>query len=267
VIGTLLGAVLASTSVVLGQYRRSRMPPRFKPAQHRDNGFVFCRLAYTSVRREAEGYGWSTDYPAADQNFMIRLSELTTAKVDLDTRGNPSHWVIELTDPALFTCPFVIASDVGTIGLYGEEANHLRDYLLKGGFLWVDDFWGTAAWDQWSSELSRVLPPAEFPIIDLPLDHPLFKAHYNIWEIPQIANIRFWRRFGGRSTSERGRDSEEAHFRVVTDAHGRILIAMTHNTDIQDSWEREGDDPRFFERFAPDGYSLGINVVLHAMSH
>ena len=69
---------------------------------------------YTSVRSEREGYGWSTDYPAADQNFMIRLSELTSTKVDFDARGNPNHRAVEITDPALFTCPFVMTSDVGT---------------------------------------------------------------------------------------------------------------------------------------------------------
>lgn len=269
-VATLAAGMLAAVGDAQGPwggYRRSRMPPRFKPAQHSNNGFTFCRLMYTSVRREREGYGWSTDYPAADQNFMIRLSELTSTKVDFDDRDRPNHWVVEISDPALFTCPFVMASDVGTIGLMRTEVEQLRSYLLKGGFLWVDDFWGTAAWAQWSSEISRVLPPSEYPITDLPLDHPLFRAHYNIWEVPQITNIRFWRRSGGRSTSERGRDSEEAHFRVITDSTGRILVAMTHNTDIQDSWEREGEDPRFFEQFAPDGYSFGVNVLLHAMSH
>ena len=270
VVGLVTAGVLAaagSAQVRWGGQRRSRVPPRFKPADHRDNGFSFCRLMYTSVRSEREGYGWSTDYPAADQNFMIRLSELTSTKVDFDARGNPNHWVVEITDPALFSCPFVMTSDVGTIGFNGDEVERLREYLLKGGFLWVDDFWGTPAWNQWSSEIGRVLPPAEYPIIDLPLDHPLFKALYNIWEVPQITNIRFWRRVGGSSTSERGLDSDVAHFRAVTDTNGRILIAMTHNTDIQDSWEREGEDPRFFEQFAPDGYSLGVNVLLHAMSH
>ena len=260
-------AAAASAQVRWGGYRRSRMPPRLKPADHRDNGFAFCRLAYTSVRSEPEGYGWSTDYPGADQNFMIRLSELTSTKVDLDDRGTPNHWVVEITDPALFTCPFVMTSDVGTIGLSGDEVEPLREYLLKGGFLWVDDFWGTAAWNQWSREIGRVLPPSEYPIIDLPLDHPLFQALYNIWEIPQIANIRFWRRVGGSSTSERGLDSDVAHFRAIMDEGGRILVAMTHNTDIQDAWEREGEDQQFFEQFAPDGYSLGVNVLLHAMRH
>ena len=260
-------AVAGSAQVRWGGQRRSRVPPRFKPADHRDNGFSFCRLKYDSVRREPEGYGWSTDYPGADQNFMIRLSELTSTTVDLDARGNPNHWVVDIMDPALFTCPFVMTSDVGTMGLRGDEVERLREYLLKGGFLWVDDFWGTRAWDQWSAEIGRVLPPSEYPINDLPLDHPLFRGLYYIWEVPQITNIRFWRRVGGSSTSERGRDSDVAHFRAITDETGRILVAMTHNTDIQDSWEREGEDPRFFEQFSPTGYSLGVNVLLHAMSH
>jgi hypothetical protein len=266
VVAMLLASV-ADAQVGWGGFRGSRRTPRLKPAAHRDNGFTFCRLMYTSVRREREGYGWSTDYPDADSNFMIRLSELTSTKVDFDERKRPNHWVVEATDPALFTCPFLMGSDVGTVGFSAIEVQRLREYLLKGGFLWVDDFWGTPAWNQWEAEISRVLPPSEYPIIDLPLDHPLFQAHYNIWAVPQITNIRYWRRTRGSSTSERGIDSDVAHFRVITDDDGRILVAMTHNTDIQDSWEREGEDPRFFDQFAPEGYSLGVNVLLHAMSH
>ena len=141
------------------------------------------------------------------------------------------------------------------------------NYLLKGGFLWVDDFWGTRAWEQWSREIGRVLPETDYPILDLPIDHELFRTMFNILEVPQIANIRFWRRTGGQSTSERGYDSAVPHFRVIADDRGRILVAMTHNTDIQDAWEREAEDPNFFKRFAPDGYALGVNVLLHAMTH
>ena len=148
-----------------------------------------------------------------------------------------------------------------------EEVVRLRDYLLKGGFLWVDDFWGTREWEQWAAEISKVLPPSQYPIIDLPLEHALFRTMFNIWEVPQISHIGFWRRTGGRSTSERGADSAVPHFRAISDERGRILVAMTHNTDIQDAWEREGEDPGFFEQFSPDGYALGINVVLYAMTH
>ena len=271
VVGTMAALVLASAALAQwpggwNRYSRSRYPPRFRPAGHHDNGFSFCRLTYTSVRRERAGRGWSTDYPFADINFMIRLSELTSTHVNLDEVGEPNHWVVDITDDELFGCPFVMTSDVGTMGLKSEEVVRLRDYLVKGGFLWVDDFWGTAAWEQWSAEIGRVLPPSEYPILDLPLDHELFQTLFNIWEIPQISNIGFWRRAGGTTTSERGDDSAEPHFRAITDAHGRIMVAMTHNTDIQDAWEREGEDRGFFERFSPDGYALGINVLLHAMT-
>jgi hypothetical protein len=160
-----------------------------------------------------------------------------------------------------------MASDVGTIGLSTEEAQRLREYLLKGGFLWVDDFWGSEAWTQWVSQLSLVLSPLEYPIEDLPLDHPLYSTWSYVAKVPQITNIQFWRRVGGTTTSERGDDSAEPHLRVVRDRSGRIMVLMTHNTDISDAWEREGEDPGFFYQFSPDGYALGINVVLYAMSH
>ena len=232
-----------------------------------DRGFSFCRLMYTSNRRDRSGRGWSTDYPFADINFMTRLSEITSTHVDFDEAGDPNHWVVRIMEDTLFSCPFVMTSDVGTMSLSPVEAMRLRTYLLKGGFLWVDDFWGSRAWDQWALEIGKVLPPSEYPIIDLPLDHGLFRTMFNIWEIPQISNIHFWRGTGGSTTSELGLDSAEPHFRVITDSRGRIMVAITHNTDIQDAWEREGEERAFFERFSPDGYALGINVVLHAMMH
>ena len=90
---------------------------------------------YTSVRREPAGSGWQTDYPYADINFMIRLSELTRTHVSMNRQREPNHWVVRITDDALFDCPFVMTSDVGTIGLSPEEVVRLRAYLLKGGFL------------------------------------------------------------------------------------------------------------------------------------
>lgn len=266
VIGVL--AVTAAATAALAQWGGwSRHPPRIRPAGHVDEGFSFCRLMYTSNRRERSGRGWSTDYPYADINFMIRLSEITSTHVDLDQVGEPNHWVVTIADDALFGCPFLMTSDVGTMSLRPVEVVRLRDYLLKGGFLWVDDFWGSRSWAQWAGEIAKVLPPADYPIRDLPLDHQLFRTMFRILEVPQITNIHFWRWSGGRTTSERGHDSAVPHFRGIMDESGRLMVAMTHNTDIQDAWEREGEDPRFFERFAPDGYQLGINVLLYAMSH
>src|SRR5207249_1817471 len=119
-----------------------------------------------------------------------------------------------------------------------EEARRLREYLLKGGFLWVDDFWGTPAWQQWSHEILKALP--EFEIFDIPAEHAIRHTLFQIDKVPQVTNINFWRRTGGQ-TSERGPDSPHANFRAIADARGRIMVVMTHNTDIGDSWEREGE--------------------------
>jgi hypothetical protein len=249
------------------RYREGRFPPRFAPAVMPDGDVTFCRLMYDRVRTEPMGMGWTTDYPYAEINLMTRLSELTRTRVSRDERGQPNHWVVRLTDDALFNCPFTMASDVGTIGLSTEEAERLRAYLLKGGFLWVDDFWGTAAWQHWVAEIGRVLPPSEYPIVDVLPGDPVLQSQFIVSGVPQITNIQFWRSVGGSTTSERGADSAEAHFRVIRDHRGRIMVAMTHNTDVADSWEREGEDPGFFYQFSPAGYAFGINVLLHAMMH
>lgn len=244
-----------------------RVPPRFPTADGaRDRLFSFTRVLYRSVRREAGGQGWSTDYPDADINFMRRLAELTSAAVSTGGSGELHHIVVRLTDPQLFEYPFIFMSDVGTAGFSDEEIERLREYLLRGGFLWVDDFWGDRAWEQWAREIGRILPPGEYPIFDVPLDHPIFSTVYDVREVPQIPSIQFWRRSGG-ATSERGLESAEPHLRGIADRWGRLMVLMSHNTDIADGWEREGEEFEFFHRFSPDAYALGINIVLYAMTH
>ena len=154
--------------------------PRFHPSSFPDGDFAFCKIMYDSVRYEELGMGWSTDYPYAGMNLMVRYAELTTARVSVDHRREPNHWVVRLTDDALFKCPFTMAADVGTIGFTGEEVQRLRAYLRKGGFLWVDDFWGSLAWEHWISEIGKVLPPEQYPVFDVPLDHPVFRAFTHV---------------------------------------------------------------------------------------
>ncbi len=265
----LLVATLAAAAVVHAQryFREGSFAARWAPAQMPDGAFVICRLAYRSVRMEYSGIGWQTDYPYAEINLMTRLSELTKTRVSRDESQQPNFYVVRLTDDALFNCPITVASDAGTIGIREDEAERLRTYLLKGGFLWADDFWGSAAWDHWESQIARVLPPSEYPIEDVEMSDPLLHSLFEVKQIPQITNIQFWRRSGGQETSERGADSEEVHFRVIRDKHRRPMVLMTHNTDVADSWEREGEDPAFFYQFSPAGYALGIDVLIHALTH
>jgi hypothetical protein len=263
-----LGALVDPTSAWSQmRIREGRTPPRFAPTTSLFNrGFTFCRVMYDRVRTEAMGMGWVTDYPYAEVNLMSRLAELTEADVNITPEGVPEHFVVRLTDAALYQCPFIMASDAGTIGFSATEADHLRNYLLKGGFLWVDDFWGSSAWEHWQEEIGKALPPGQYTIEELEMDDPIFHNLYEVTRKPQIANLQFWRGQGGRTTSERGSDSQEANYRVIRDTKGRIIVFMTHNTDIADSWEREGEDYGFFYQFAHDGYAVGINVLLHAMT-
>ena len=265
----LIVAILAVSGAVQAQryFREGSFAARWAPAQMPDASFVICRLAYRSVRMEYSGIGWQTDYPYAEINLTTRLSELTKTRVSRDESQQPNFYVVRLTDDALFNCPITVASDAGTIGIREDEAERLRTYLLKGGLLWVDDFWGSAAWDHWESQIAKVLPPSEYPIEDVDPGDPLLHSLFEVKEIPQITNIQFWRRSGGQETSERGPDSEDVHFRVIRDKHNRAMVLMTHNTDIADSWEREGEDPAFFYQFSPAGYALGIDVLIHALTH
>jgi hypothetical protein len=230
-----------------------------------DGGFAFCRAFY---RRNpyGDGGGWSTDYPRADENFMFRLAELTKTTISRDARGEINHLVVSLTQPELFRCPWIYMAEVGSLYIDEREAAALRTYFQKGGFLWVDDFWGSRAWDVWQSEIAKALPPARYPIVDLPLGHELFHMLYDMREFPQIPSINFW--FGTRGgTSERGADSAEQHARAIFDERGRMIVLMTHNTDFGDSFEREGDNHEYFLEFAPIGYAFGVNELLYAMTH
>jgi hypothetical protein len=242
-------------------------PPRFATPAIHDGDFHFCRLMYESVRREAGGQGWRTDYPGADINFSIRFAELTTSAVSVDGEGDPEHFVVRSSgDDSLFRCPILHIEDAGTARFSEEDVLQLRDYLLKGGFLWSDDFWGSRAWTAWVAEIGRILPPARFPIVEIPVHHGMFQTVYPVKQILQVPAISQWRRSGGQ-TSERGWDSATVNTRGIFDENGRIMVLMTHNTDISDTWEREGEDVEYFYRFSPEGYAIAINVMLYAMTH
>ena len=230
-----------------------------------DGLFQFCRIAFRG-NRAGDGAGWSVDYPRADINMSIRLSELTKTQVSFAAPDEPNHLVVQLTTDALFQCPFVMMTEVGAAYLDDAEAAALRAYVLKGGFLWADDFWGEYAWEVWTDQLAKALPPAQYPIRDLPPDHPLFRSQFILDRVPQIASIGFWAGSGG-GTSERYEDSAVPHARAISDASGRIMVLMTHNTDIGDSWEEEASNPRYFYEMSVNGYAFGINVLLYAMTH
>lgn len=258
--------ILVFAEPLAGQWGRRRWAPIRKPEEAAVPGeFTFCRLQYQPVRSEWLGTGWDTDYPDGDRNLPLRLSQLTTADIARNERGDPFHAVVTATESELYDCPFLFASDVGTIGFSEIEAVRLRDYLLKGGFLWADDFWGNLAWRNWTLEMNRILPG--YSIVPLPRDHILFHTLYSVDSLPQIPSIQYWRRSGRMGTSERGAESASPTIHGIMDETGRLMVIMTHNTDIADGWEREGEDDEFFQLFSPDAYAVGINVILYVLTH
>ncbi|MEN6427095.1 MAG: DUF4159 domain-containing protein [Phycisphaerales bacterium] len=236
------------------------------------DAFTFVRIQYSSgygERRGGRGYGrgygrggggWATDFPDSDLNFSWRLHQLTSLNV------NPTPIVLELTDPELVNYPFIYLLEPGRLVFDDAEVEALRRYLLNGGFLMVDDFWGEDEWYNFYYEIKRVFPDRE--PVELPLSHPIFHAVFDLKEKPQIPSINV--ALAGRSqgiTWERP-DAEEVHYKAIYDDKGRMMAIICHNTDLGDGWEREGEDEWYFHEFSEKkAYPLGINIVFYAMTH
>ena len=272
VVGAVLAVLMAATTTFAQRgwgrgYGRGEggIPPRFARPADFDGDFQFCRLMYRQVRAHQRGLGWGTDYPDAEINFSIRLSELTKTRVSRSPDHEPNHFVVQPTDETLYQCPFIIMSDPGSAGFSDDDVTALRGYLLKGGFLWADDFWGPDAWDDFAGEIGKVLPSAQYPIREVATDHALLKTMFTVARIPQVPSWQYWS--GSGDTSEMGAYSANAHMAAISDANGRVMVLMTHNTDISDSWEREGQNPEYFLSFSPEGYAVGLNVALYTMMH
>ncbi|MDJ0836287.1 MAG: DUF4159 domain-containing protein [Acidobacteriota bacterium] len=224
--------------------------------------FTFARIHYK--QRNEYGWGWRTDYPDSDINFSLRLSELTTIQVNRDRHGRIIHAVIELGDDRLFSFPFIYMVEVGNLYLDKGDAGRLREYLLRGGFLLVDDFWGGWDWDNWVEQIRKAFPDAsQYPMYPISLDHPIYHTVFDLDEVPQVPSINNWLRYG--TSSENGEDAEAYG---LFNPEGRLMAVVLHNTDLGDGWEREGVDYEYFRKFSVGrAYPLGINIVVYAMTH
>jgi hypothetical protein len=245
-------------------------------AKGRPRSFYFTRAAYSGVRSglpargragttdprgawlatDACGGGfcaWATDYPKAERQFLSVLRRLT----NLD--ASPAENAIRLDDPSIRAYPFIYAVEVGDMDLTPEEVKGLRDYLLAGGFLVVDDFWGSYEWASFEAQMERVFP--EYPLVDVPPEHDVFSAFYDIEEIVQVPNLGNARL---NVTSEQ--DGYVPHLRGIFDDRGRLMVAVNWNTDLGDAWEwaEQPDYPLKYSTFA---YEIGVNLVVYAMSH
>jgi hypothetical protein len=226
--------------------------------------YSWSRLRYTSAYSGGYGYGfgrgnWSTDYPKADRQFLIALRRLTRIQ------ARPTEQVVDLDSldasgsPMIFNFPWVYAVQVQAWTFTEPEAKLLREYLLKGGFLMVDDFHGADDWERFMNGMLMVFP--DRPIEDLNDKDEIFHVLYDLSDRFQVP---------GEQYVSSGRTCEkcpnEAEWRGIRDDNGRIMVAICHNMHLGDAWEW-ADDPRYPEKFASLAFRIGINYVMYGMTH
>jgi hypothetical protein len=223
------------------------------------HAFYFTRAQYNDYRGGGRGNrgggSWATDWPKSDNQFVTVLKRLTNLDVQQSEFGN----VVRLDDPELRRFPFIYMLEVGGISLSQAEVEGLRGYLLAGGFAFIDDFWGDGAFYNFASQMKVVLPKHE--IVELRLDHPIFKTFYEIEALQQMPSINHWR--SGDSTECFG-----CVYRVfgIFDEDERLLMMIHWNTDNGDAWEW-AEQPDIPLRFTTYAYQIGVNAIVYSMSH
>jgi hypothetical protein len=214
--------------------------------------FYFTRGIYGGGN---EGWGprWAVDYPKADQQFLVALKRLTL--VD----AYDGEHALALHERELRDYPFVYILEVGSLFLNESEASALREYLLAGGFLVIDDFWGDWAWENLETQMQRVFP--ERSIQEVPMDHPVFHVFYDVRDILQVPNVS--QASGGPTWEQGGRIP---HVRGIFDDDGRLMVLINWNTDLGDAWEW-ADSPHYPLRYSTYAFEMGINFVIYSMTH
>ncbi len=222
--------------------------------------FQFVRLMYAANRYGQRSYGWGrgrqmwqTDWPDAEHHFVKGVARLT--RIDAAEQGQ----ILSALDDDLFDYPWIYAVEVGYWSLNDREAERLRDYLLRGGFLMVDDFHGTFEWAGFVASMEKVFP--DRPIVDIREDDAAFHVVYDLDHRIQIPSRAY--SYTGRTWEK---DGVTPHWRGILDDDGRIMVAINHNMDIGDAWEH-ADWPDYPENMTALAYRFGINYLVYAMTH
>jgi len=211
--------------------------------------FTFVRLMYrTDAFRAYRNPGWAHDYPIAERNFSKILDELTTMSPFLEGSN-----VLAMDDPELFKYPVAYLSEPGYWDLGDEEADNLRNYLLKGGFLIIDDMNGPGQFRNMAWQLNKMFP--DYRLHELDASHPVFDSFFRMEE----ENIRIPPPYGGGVASYWGVFEDD-------DPDGRLMIIVNHDNDIGDymEWSDQGFIPIALSN---EAYKLGVNYVLYALTH
>lgn len=263
--GRLLGGLLFLTLIASGIYAQRRLPfmrsdddPPPMPADANEPGeYTFARLRYPSYRGGSGYWGvrgsWTTDFPKAERHLVQGVRRLTR----IHTRSIED--VVDLDTDKLFDFPWIYAVEVGHWDLSDKQCAKLRDYLLRGGFLMVDDFHGSIEWEIFNASMSRVFP--DRPIVDVENKDALFHVLYDLDERVQVPGIVMF--YTGRTYEQ---DGVDAKWRGIYDDKGRIMVAICHNMDLGDAWEH-ADMPQYPERYTSLGYRIAINYIIYSMTH
>lgn len=263
---TALGAVIGlaqyrtAREAAMERYEEADIPAWTNEPAFSKDVFTFARVQYSVDGRHGLGksgqFRWMIDFPDSDMNFAWRLQQITSIKV------NPEGRVIKITDKELFDYPFLYIVEPGRMTFTDEEVPILRSYLLNGGFVMFDDFWGDREWGNFEQEIKRVFPDRQ--VEDIPIEHEIFKCVFPLTTKPQVPGLPHALR--GR-THERGAEGEEVHYRGIFDDRRRLMAIICHNTDLGDGWEREGNVDYFRQYSEKMAYPMGINIVFYAMTH
>jgi hypothetical protein len=232
---------------------------RAQDRQQRGLGeFTFVRLRYNSPYGGRRWGGWATDYPKADEQFIVGLRNW--CRSSLDIANDPLTVTTEEKDLDLFRYPFIYAVEPGRMELSTADAARLREYLLRGGFLMLDDFWGEYEWQNVQEQMSKVFP--EHRIQELSLDHPIFHCYFDINEVVQVPNVGNAMR--GGPTHEKG--GVVPHYEGIVDEQGRVMVFIARNADNGDAWEWI-EQPDYPLKYGLAAYRLGMNLIVYSMTH
>jgi Domain of unknown function (DUF4159) len=203
------------------------------------------------------GTSWTVDYPKGDRTFIGLLKRLSL--VDVRSVEQP----VNLDDgDDVFDWPFLIVAMPGSWDLTDTQVAKLREYLLRGGYLLCDSFFGSNEWAGFAAGLQRIFP--DRPVVDLPDDHPMFHTVYDLSERKQVGNFRSMMRNGyGQPYRD---DGAISHWRGVVDDDGRVMVAIAFNNDLGDSWQL-ADEPRYPQEDSNLGIRLGVNYAVYALTH
>ena len=237
--------------------------------------FTFSRLIFADNQRAIDDLGdhigyphWQADCSESEPHFISAMKRLTEVDTNEDSQS------ISLLDDRIYDYPMLYVVEAGFASFSEPESQTLREYLLRGGFLLVDDFHGRYQWEQFEGWMGRVFPDRE--IVDLPETHEIFNVHFPIEEFIQIPGLRAlclnpgetWELPISKSPAvvESNASRQRPQWRGILDDEGRVMVVVNWNMDLGDAWEH-ADMEEYSALYTATAYRLGVNYVLYGMTH